>query len=320
MSHRNVHIHLIAGGIAGTTGAVLTCPLEVLKTRLQSSSATFHRPVFLPALNPAGQVANLCTCTNPRPARMGIMMCLRHIIETEGPSALFKGLGPNLIGVAPSRAIYFCAYDTAKNFLNQRLSPESKKVHMFSAMSAGFCASTCTNPIWLVKTRLQLDQRKIGKNLGALQCIKSVYQRDGFFGFYRGVTASYAGISETVIHFVIYEHLKKTLRERRVHIGQQKSGRDFLEYMLCGACSKTFASILAYPHEVVRTRLREEGTKYRSFFQTLFTVAQEEGARALYRGLATQLVRQIPNTAIMMSTYEAVVYLLTVEFPMYSRH
>lgn len=32
------------------------------------------------------------------------------------------------------------------------------------------------------------------------------------------------------------------------------------------------------------------------------------------RGLGTQLVRQIPNTAIMMATYEAVVYVLTRHF------
>lgn len=62
--------------------------------------------------------------------------------------------------------------------------------------------------------------------------------------------------------------------------------------------------------EVVRTRLREEGTKYRSFFQTLSLVVQEEGYGSLYRGLTTHLVRQIPNTAIMMATYELVVYLL----------
>lgn len=61
--------------------------------------------------------------------------------------------------------------------------------------------------------------------------------------------------------------------------------------------------------EVARTRLREEGTKYKSFFQTLFLVAKEDGYRGLYRGLGTQLVRQIPNTAIMMATYELVVYL-----------
>lgn len=63
--------------------------------------------------------------------------------------------------------------------------------------------------------------------------------------------------------------------------------------------------------EVARTRLREEGSKYRTFWQTLSTVFHEEGYRGLYRGLATQLVRQIPNTAIMMATYEAVVYILS---------
>lgn len=63
--------------------------------------------------------------------------------------------------------------------------------------------------------------------------------------------------------------------------------------------------------EVARTRLREEGTKYRSFFQTLLVVYKEEGRAGLYRGIGTQLIRQIPNTAIMMATYELVVYLLS---------
>ena len=66
--------------------------------------------------------------------------------------------------------------------------------------------------------------------------------------------------------------------------------------------------------EVARTRLREEGSRYKSFWQTLGIVYREEGRRGLYRGLATQLVRQIPNTAIMMSTYELTVYVLTKWF------
>lgn len=73
--------------------------------------------------------------------------------------------------------------------------------------------------------------------------------------------------------------------------------------------SFNFSYLLTFT-EVIRTRLREEGTKYRSFFQTLTTVPKEEGYRALYRGLTTHLVRQIPNTAIMMCTYELVVYFL----------
>lgn len=62
--------------------------------------------------------------------------------------------------------------------------------------------------------------------------------------------------------------------------------------------------------EVARTRLRQEGDKYQKFFQTLFLVVREEGWIGMYRGLGTQLFRQIPNTAIMMATYEMAVYLL----------
>jgi len=33
---------------------------------------------------------------------MGIVYC-RNIVRTEGVQALFKGLGPNVVGVAPTR-------------------------------------------------------------------------------------------------------------------------------------------------------------------------------------------------------------------------
>lgn len=145
--------------------------------------------------------------------------------------------------------------------------------------------------------------------MSAFECVRRVYQTDGLRGFYRGMSASYAGISETVIHFVIYENIKRRLLEAKEE-ETSKDASDFVRMMLAAATSKTCATTIAYPHEVIRTRLREEGTKYRSFFQTLTTVPREEGYRALYRGLFTHLVRQIPNTAIMMCTYELVVYIL----------
>lgn len=180
-----------------------------------------------------------------------------------------------------------------------------------SASCAGFVSATLTNPIWFVKTRLQLDSNT---KLTVTECVKRIYESQGIRGFYKGITASYFGISETVIHFVIYEALKKKLNELRdTRPSDNKTSRDFLEFMAAGATSKTIASIVAYPHEVARTRLREEGNKYRSFWQTIYTVWKEEGKAGLYRGLGTQLVRQIPNTAIMMATYEAVVYVLSNE-------
>lgn len=63
--------------------------------------------------------------------------------------------------------------------------------------------------------------------------------------------------------------------------------------------------------EVARTRLREENSKHSKFWQTLACVHKDEGFRGVYRGLSIQLVRQIPNTAVVMATYEAVVYFLS---------
>uniref|UniRef100_A0A3B3ZTE4 Solute carrier family 25 member 36 n=1 Tax=Periophthalmus magnuspinnatus TaxID=409849 RepID=A0A3B3ZTE4_9GOBI len=266
----------------GTVGAILTCPLEVVKTRLQSSSITLYvSEVQLSTVNGA----SVARMTPPGP-----LHCLK--------------------------AIYFAAYSTAKERLNGVFEPDSTQVHMVSAGLAGFTAITATNPIWLIKTRLQLDARNRGeRRMNAFECVRRVYRADGLRGFYRGMSASYAGISETVIHFVIYESIKRRLLEAKAPPMDEdedasKDASDFVGMMLAAATSKTCATTIAYPHEVIRTRLREEGTKYRSFFQTLTTVPKEEGYRALYRGLTTHLVRQIPNTAIMMCTYEFVVYLL----------
>ncbi|XP_015118425.1 mitochondrial carrier protein Rim2 [Diachasma alloeum] len=344
MSQRDTVIHLVAGGVAGTMGAIVTCPLEVVKTRLQSSTSGFYPPpnngeftsgqFTCNGFPPKQQRRKLCTGGSTRYAFValshcgaspppntgqvspGLIECLRYIIKYEGLRALFKGLGPNLVGVAPSRAIYFCTYSKSKGFFNSLLPPDSPMVHVCSATCAGFVASTATNPIWFVKTRLQLDHH--AKHTRAIDCIKRIYQQSGFLGFYKGIVASYVGISETVVHFVIYEAVKAWLITHRSRVPTDndgsKMGRDFIEFMAAGAMSKTVASCIAYPHEVARTRLREEGTKYRTFWQTLNVVYTEEGPRGLYRGLATQLVRQIPNTAIMMATYEAVVFILTRQF------
>ncbi|KRT79075.1 mitochondrial carrier protein, partial [Oryctes borbonicus] len=223
------------------------------------------------------------------------------------------GLGPNLVGVAPSRAVYFCTYSQTKIFWNSIMEADTALVHILSASCAGFMSSTLTNPIWFVKTRLQLDYNKHNR-MTALQCIRRIYAQSGFLGFYKGISASYMGISETIVHFVIYEAIKAEMMAHRARAPQDKVASDFLEFMLAGAVSKTVASCVAYPHEVARTRLREEGSKYKRFWQTLALVFKEEGIRGVYRGLTTQLVRQIPNTAIMMATYEAVVYILSTRF------
>ncbi|XP_025066888.1 solute carrier family 25 member 33 isoform X3 [Alligator sinensis] len=217
-------------------------------------------------------------------------------------------------GGKSDKAIYFACYSKAKERFNGIFVPNSNIVHICSAGSAAFVTNTMMNPIWMVKTRMQLE-RKVGgsKPMNALQCARYVYRTEGIRGFYRGLTASYAGISETIICFAIYESLKKRLKNAQLPPsanGTERSSTNFFGLMFAAAVSKGSASCIAYPHEVIRTRLREEGTKYKTFFQTARLVAREEGYLAFYRGLFAQLIRQIPNTAIVLFTYELIVYLL----------
>jgi len=334
-SNNETLITLVSGGLGGTMGAIVTCPLEVIKTRLQATEVMCSRRnahmqslrhtsiYYTPEVNwnlyyhQHGHINSRMVVFPesmlPWNHPIRTWSHIRQIVLQEGKQALFKGLGANLVGVAPTRAIYFCTYSTAKTKYNQFMTPNSHVVHMCAAGTAGFVSSTLTNPIWFVKTRIQLNRNQ---NLTARQCVVSIYNQQGIMGFYKGISASYFGISETMINFVLYEYLKETFKRIRIGEGvdDKGDGIHLEEYIVASAFSKTVACCLAYPHEVARTRLRQENSRYHGFFQTLSTILREEGYRGLYRGLGTQLVRQIPNMAIIMTTYETSVYLLTEWF------
>lgn len=73
------------------------------------------------------------------------------------------------------------------------------------------------NPVWMVKTRMQLqhmDRGSAPRYPNSLNCIVSVFRTEGIRGFYKGTSASYLGISEGTIQWVIYEQIKKVVRGR----------------------------------------------------------------------------------------------------------
>jgi len=321
-------VNFIAGGVAGTAGAIATCPLDVIQTRLQSSKVDLRsssRSLYslrypgahvVPAVAGGGAGGGVGGNGGGGGAVGGsfgrqVFHYMRHIVQTEGFTALYKGIVPNLIGIAPSRAIYFAVYSKSKHFFTHSTSlSHSSWTHMLSALSASISVSTITNPIWFLKTRLQLDSSTRGSKRRALvDVIKETFRNEGVAGFYRGLSASYVGASETIVYFVIYEKLKQIMSENE---------RDLNAFhYACGAfCAKTVATVSFYPHEVVRTRLRQEGISdkkkvYRGFFQTLNKVRIEEGYVGLYGGMGAHMMRQVPNTVIMFLLYECIVNMLT---------
>lgn len=181
-------VHFAAGACGGTIGTVITCPLEVVKTRLQSSvSSTFTS---------SGPSQNLGFFS-----RSKTLQCLQDTASKEGIRGLWRGVGLNLIGVIPARSIYFSSYQFAKrHFKEWNGGSEGAHVHLASAVVAGLSTTTATNPLWLIKTRVQLTRADQGSPRGvgavfqeSMNCVKGIWQKDGFFGYYRGISASYAG-------------------------------------------------------------------------------------------------------------------------------
>ncbi|KAL9540324.1 hypothetical protein MBANPS3_009737 [Mucor bainieri] len=304
------YVHFVAGGtfdsVGGLVGAVCTSPLDVVKTRLQS---TFYQQGIEKGIKHTGSVWGHFTETGK---------LLVQIKQIEGIRGYFKGLGPNLIGVIPARAINFYAYGNGKKFFSElNHGKETAIVHLASAATAGIITSTLTNPIWVVKTRLQLQGKKrIYTN--SLNCAWTIFKKEGTKGLYKGMSASYLGVAEGTIQWVIYENLKKrwahspAQMENKLTVGG-KSAQAWFGNLGAAAVAKLVAACVAYPHEVIRTRLREPVpkngiVKYTGLLQTLKLVAKEEGVVALYGGMSAHLMRVVPNAAIMFFCYEAILH------------
>ncbi|KAI1610199.1 MC family mitochondrial carrier protein [Exophiala viscosa] len=320
------------------TAAGLTSPLDVLKTRLQSD---FYQSQ-LRALHAQHPLPPKHTFTRiPRAAYFHLaetVQILRSIYQHEGFRALFRGLGANLVGVVPARSINFYVYGNGKRILNNYFNPEGREnvwsIHLVAAAVAGIATGTATNPIWLVKTRLQLDKNNASNDplrgrqyKNSWDCIRQTVRHEGIRGLYRGLSASYLGVTESTLQWVLYERLKLSLARREAKRlntpGYRHTWVDNTEEWAgkfsAAAGAKLFAAVITYPHEVVRTRLRQAPTtisesgkvtvKYTGLVQCFRLVAKEEGLAGLYGGMTPHLLRTVPSAAIMFGMYEIILRL-----------
>lgn len=72
----------------------------------------------------------------------------------------------------------------------------------------------------------------------------------------QGVSASYLGVAESVIQFTMYEGMKASALSTYI-ADTYGSGAQHASFFVMGATAKLSASIITYPHEVIRTRLRQ---------------------------------------------------------------
>uniref|UniRef100_A0A2P2L6V7 Uncharacterized protein n=1 Tax=Rhizophora mucronata TaxID=61149 RepID=A0A2P2L6V7_RHIMU len=92
------------------------------------------------------------------------MVCQSSIMEVlkifkkEGLRGMYRGLAPTVLALLPNWAVYFTMYEQLKSLLytdddNHQLSIGA---NMMAASGAGAATTIFTNPLWVVKTRLQV--------------------------------------------------------------------------------------------------------------------------------------------------------------------
>ncbi|KAL1928865.1 hypothetical protein VTP01DRAFT_2651 [Rhizomucor pusillus] len=281
--HENMK-HSIAGAGAGIVSSVVTCPLDVVKTRLQNQGK----------LEPGVKLYK------------GTVGTITRIWKEEGIRGLYRGLGPTILGYIPTWAIYFTVYDHCKGRYSEKLGLDKEwLVHISSAMSAGAASTTMTNPLWVIKTRLMTqNERTAYRYRNTLDAIITIGKQEGVRGYYKGLGSSLLGISHVAVQFPLYEKLKIWL-----HADTPES-KGTTAILMASSLSKMAASMATYPHEVIRTRLQNQTKKpfkYHGILHAIKVILAEEGLRGFYKGLPTNLLRTVPSSAMTILTYELLV-------------
>ncbi|KAF7818171.1 nicotinamide adenine dinucleotide transporter 1, chloroplastic [Senna tora] len=289
-----------AGAAAGVLAATFVCPLDVIKTRFQVHG--------LPQLANGNVKGSL------------IVGSLEQIFHKEGLRGMYRGLAPTVLALLPNWAVYFTMYDQLRSVLcsDGERHHLSIGANMIAASGAGAATTIATNPLWVVKTRFQTQGMRPGvvPYRSTLSALRRIAHEEGIRGLYSGLVPALAGISHVAIQFPTYEKIKFYLASQDNTAMDKLPARDVA---IASSIAKIFASTLTYPHEVVRSRLQEQGhhseRRYAGVIDCVKKVFEQEGVSGFYRGCATNLLRTTPAAVITFTSFEMIHRFLVSLFP-----
>ncbi|KAI9598333.1 mitochondrial carrier domain-containing protein [Syncephalis fuscata] len=272
------------GAIGGAVGATVVYPIDLVKTRMQ---------------NQRSAVVGELRYRNS-------MDCFRQVIRNEGVLGLYSGLGPQLVGVAPEKAIKLVMNDIVRAFFRD---PRTGELKLWQEITAGCVAGgsqvVFTNPLEIVKIRLQI-QGEVSKvtNVPKRSAVWIVREL-GLLGLYKGASACLLrDIPFSGIYFTAYAHLKKDL----FHEGRDNKRLSIWELLSAGAIAGMPAAYLTTPADVIKTRLQVEArqgqTQYTGIMDAARKISREEGFRAFFKGGPARVLRSSPQFGTTLMVYE----------------
>ncbi|XP_041371457.1 calcium-binding mitochondrial carrier protein Aralar2-like [Gigantopelta aegis] len=266
------------GAIAGAVGATAVYPIDLVKTRMQNQrSGTFVGELMY----------------------KNSLDCARKVIRHEGVFGLYRGLAPQLIGVAPEKAIKL----TVNDFCRDKFMKSDGSIPFWAEMIAGGCAGGSqvifTNPLEIVKIRLQVAGEIVGKaKVRAINVVRDL----GLFGLYKGAKACFLrDIPFSAIYFPAYARCKK-------YLADENGYNSPLTVLVSATLAGMPAALIPTPADVIKTRLQVQArtgqTVYTGLIDCARKIYKEEGGKAFWKGSAARVFRSSPQFGVTLLTYE----------------
>jgi hypothetical protein len=139
------------------------------------------------------------------------------------------------------------------------------RLYAWSAGLAGTACNIMTNPLWMVRVRMQSEifnnpsmeayNKKFGHGLfSVVRIMKEIIAKEGALALWKGVLPSMLGIIHPLVYFPMYEKMKIYFKENHEKPGAEKLSARFIAFsaVICKVC----ASAACYPHEVLRSRIQ----------------------------------------------------------------
>ncbi|KAA0162457.1 hypothetical protein FNF31_03256 [Cafeteria roenbergensis] len=192
--------HLSAGLIAEALSCVLFVPVDVIKERMQVQGG-----------RPAGAGTTYYT---------GTVHAITSIYRGEGLAGVYRGYWATVGSFGPFSALYFAFYEAAKAAYLGQAGPEAPRgaaqmpfwASLLSGASAGAAASVLTNPLDLVKLRLQVQRGGAGLDFGytgLIQGLRRMAAEEGLRAMMRGAGTRVAfHTPTTAISMALFETCK----------------------------------------------------------------------------------------------------------------
>ena len=157
------------------------------------------------------------------------MHAIGKIMEDEGFSGLYSGIGSSLLGVASTNFAYFYWYSVVRTLYitSKKLeTTPTTATELSLGAVAGALAQLFTIPIAVVTTRQQTQRKSERKGLFAT-AQEVIDSEDGWSGLWRGLKASLVLVVNPSITYGAYQRLKQVLFPNVVNLKPWQAFRRF---------------------------------------------------------------------------------------------